>query len=459
MFPDSFAERLKTQKYLDSEGLLRALEEPSVPSIRINRAKWNKNPVSGEPVSWCSAGYYLERRPSYKADPLFHAGCYYPQEASSMFLEEVYRQVKPVSGKIRILDLCGAPGGKSTHLSYLLGTDGWLTANDAIRQRAGILSENITKWGSLNTLVTWNDPSDFGNIKNFFDIILVDAPCSGEGMFRDAEAVRQWSEAHAEHCTARQKRILMDVWPALRKDGVLIYSTCTFNPSENEYNIKWFSENAKAVSIRLDISHFDTITEILHQNTYGYAFYPDKVKGEGLFISVLRKEEDDKASSSVYKKMKLSIPGKEELSKVGEWTTCEPGSVVRFGNELIVTAPDAGEYSLLSRHLRIIKPGTKVCTVKGTSFIPSPELALSTCLRKDSFPAVDLDYEGAVSYLRRESTAIRASAPGWNIIRYNGVNLGFINRTGNRVNNYFPVEWRIKNAVTESEKNEIIAWK
>lgn len=458
MFPESFTERLKTQKYLNAATLLRALEEPSPSSIRINRAKWDKNPSAGEPVPWCTSGYYLEKRPSYKADPLFHAGCYYPQEASSMFIEEVFRQVKPASGKIRILDLCGAPGGKSTHLSALAGSDGWLIANDVIRSRADILYENITRWGPVNTLVTWNDPADFRHLKGFFDMILVDAPCSGEGMFRDISAVKQWSEAHLVHCSARQKRILTDVWPALREGGILIYSTCTFNPDENEHNLKWFSEKAKAGFVKLDISRFNMISEILYEGTAGYAFYPDKAKGEGFFISVLRKEEKHIPEKQGFAKFSLSKPAGNDLKILKEWTTLDVNSVFRSGDGLFFTATDPDEFIFLSRYLKIVKSGLKVCSIKGNSYIPSPELALSSTIRTDTFPAVELAYDEAISYLRRDKITCEGAERGWNVVRYKGVNLGFINNTGNRINNYFPLDWRIRNAVTQEETNDIIAW-
>lgn len=459
MFPESFTERLKTQKYLDAGALVRALNEPSPPSIRINRAKWDRYPASGEPVPWCASGFYLEKRPSYKADPLFHAGCYYPQEASSMFIEEVYRQVKPASGKIRILDLCGAPGGKSTHLSALAGSDGWLIANDVIRTRADILYENITRWGSVNTMVTWNDPADFRHLAGFFDIILVDAPCSGEGMFRDISAVSQWSEAHLVHCSARQKRILNDVWPALRTGGILVYSTCTFNPDENEHNMKWFSEKVKAGFVKLDISRFSMISEISYEGTVGYAFYPDKAKGEGFFVSVLRKEEKNIPEKHGSAKFSLAKPARNDLNVLKEWITLDANLVFRSGDGLFYMAPDPDEFIFLSRYLKIVKSGLKVCNIKGNSYIPSPELALSTAIRTDAFPAVEYDYDEAISYLRRDKISSEKAEPGWNIIKYKGVNLGFINHTGHRINNYFPVDWRIRNAVTQEEKNEIITWK
>ena len=251
MIPEEFIKRIRIQNIYNSEALLKSLEEPSPVSIRINPSKWNKRPAGSEPVPWCDKGFYLRSRPSYTLDPLFHSGCYYPQEASGMFLEEVIRQTDGLPENSRVLDLCAAPGGKSTHLSGIIGPGSLLISNDAIRQRSLILEETLTKWGSGNILVTQNDPSAFGRLPGYFDIIVVDAPCSGEGMFRSDIARTEWSVENTLHCAERQKRILMDVWPSLKENGVLVYSTCTFNPGENEENLKWLLEKKEAEIIRI----------------------------------------------------------------------------------------------------------------------------------------------------------------------------------------------------------------
>ena len=248
MFPEAFRQRIRKQEYINADELLHGLACPSPVTVRINRKKWNKIPENSDPVTWCRDGFYLEKRPSFTLDPLFHAGCYYPREASGMFIGEVYRQTIGEARDLRILDLCGAPGGKATHLSTLIGDSGYLVANEVIRSRASVLAENLTKWGLSNSIVTQNDPSAFSRLPGFFDMILADAPCSGEGMFRDQVAVDEWSEQNAALCSERQKRILADVWPALKNGGILIYSTCTFNPDENEKNIKWITEQEEALS-------------------------------------------------------------------------------------------------------------------------------------------------------------------------------------------------------------------
>ncbi len=281
MIPEEFKSRILTQKYIDADALLKSLEEPSTVSIRVNPYKWDRHPSNSESVPWCRNGYYLDTRPSYTFDPLFHSGCYYPQEASGMFLEQILKQTSDFSENYRVLDLCGAPGGKSSHLSELIGPENLLVANETIRSRAAILAETITKWGSANTIVTQNDPAVFGRLSGYFDIIVVDAPCSGEGMFRSGSAIREWSAGNTLHCAERQKRILMDVWPALKENGLMIYSTCTFNPGENEENIKWLIGKHKAEIVRINIDDFTGIKEIDYMGIYGYGFYPGKVRGEG----------------------------------------------------------------------------------------------------------------------------------------------------------------------------------
>ncbi len=335
MFPEAFKNRIANQKYIDAESLLKALEEPSPVSIRINPAKWDKKPFNGEPVPWCENGYYLPSRPSYTLDPLFHSGCYYPQEASSMFLERAVKQAAGSPENIRVLDLCGAPGGKSTHLSDLIGPGSLLIANDVIRSRAVILSETITKWGAGNAIVTQNDPAVFGRLTGYFDIILVDAPCSGEGMFRTEVAVSEWSVENTAHCAERQKRILMDIWPSLKENGLLIYSTCTFNPCENEENIKWLTGKHEAENVKLDISDLKGVTEIDYQGIMGYGFHPGKISGEGFFISVLRKTAKEsmvKAKSQIRPELK---PGKIDYEVVERSTLFSKERLLRWGEELI----------------------------------------------------------------------------------------------------------------------------
>jgi 16S rRNA C967 or C1407 C5-methylase (RsmB/RsmF family)/NOL1/NOP2/fmu family ribosome biogenesis protein len=458
MFPEGFIRRIKSQKYIDAERLLKALQEPSPVSIRINPAKWNKKSLDSDPVPWCESAYYLKKRPSYTLDPLFHSGCYYPQEASGMFLEQVYKQVVNTDEYIRVLDLCGAPGGKSTHLSSLTGSRGLLVANEVIRNRAVILAENIAKWGSINTIVTQNDPSVFSELPGYFDVILVDAPCSGEGMFRDPVAVNEWSEENAIHCSERQKRILSDVWPALRDNGILIYSTCTFNPGENERNVKWLVTKHMAEPVELCISDFKGIAEIDYYGIKGYGFYPGSIKGDGLFVSVIRKTGNSgKVITGIRKKQDYG-PKRRDLEIVKDWTIFPSENIIRKGDEIYCFPGRMEDYLILGQNLKVICAGTRICSVKNNSHIPAHELALSNGIRRDTFPNTELEYNQAIAYLRRNNFPLVDLPKGWFISTYKGINLGFCNNIGNRVNNYFPVEWRIRMSIPETGTKSIILW-
>jgi 16S rRNA C967 or C1407 C5-methylase (RsmB/RsmF family)/NOL1/NOP2/fmu family ribosome biogenesis protein len=458
MFPEEFIKRLKNQKYIDAEELVKALEQPSPVSIRINKSKWSKKPLNAEPFPWCRNGYYLANRPSYTMDPLFHSGCYYPQEASGMFLEQAISQTSTLQGNFRVLDLCAAPGGKSTHLSDIIGPDNLLVANEPIRSRSKVLAETITKWGLGNTLVTQNDPADFGRLQGLFDIVVVDAPCSGEGMFRGDIAVREWNIGNTVHCSERQKRILMDIWPALKENGLLVYSTCTFNPGENEENIKWFIGKNEAECVGLDISGFKGITEIDFEGIFGYGFYPNKVKGEGFFISVIRKTGRNEQARIKSQRKTENRPDKNDLKVVSQWTNISNERIFKRGDEVFALPCSGEEFLHIYSNLKIIKVGTKVFTAKNKDYLASHELALSLTLKTGSFPAYEVSLSDALAFMRRDNFKLNDASRGWSILTYKGVNLGFVNNLGTRVNNYFPVEWRIRMNLPEPGNENIITW-
>lgn len=239
-FPEAFKQRVENDPFLGTP-LLEALNQTAPVSVRLHPLKQKAALTFSEKIAWCEHAFYLKERPSFTLDPLFHAGCYYPQEAGSMVLDTVLKQLD-LPSEPSILDLCAAPGGKSTLIASFLNNNGLLVSNEVIQARARILTENTTKWGYTNTVVTNNDPKDFERLNEFFDVIVVDAPCSGEGMFRkDLKARDEWSEENVQICSSRQKRIVMDVWDSLKPGGFLIYSTCTFNSAENEDTISWLS--------------------------------------------------------------------------------------------------------------------------------------------------------------------------------------------------------------------------
>lgn len=442
MFPKEFLDRLSLQTYIDVPELVSALEQPGGTSIRLNPAKWNNIPAFSSPVPWCKTGFYLATRPSFTADPLFHSGCYYPQEASGMFIGEVFEQIAGDKENLRVLDLCGAPGGKSTHLSALIGKRGLLVANEVIRQRADILTENLTKWGMANSIVTRNDPSVLGKLMGYFDIIMIDAPCSGEGMFRDSVALKEWSPSNAAMCSQRQKRIMMDVWPALKHGGNLIYSTCTFNPAENEENIKWLTENTDSENLKINIGSFTGIQEISYRGITGYGFHPGKIKGEGFFISVIRKSENSEEIKLNQKKINYSVAS-SDIKTAETMLNGSLSDIYRHDDTVYKLTCPVGEYLGLKNRLKIIKAGTALFKTRKGDVSPLYDLAVSCQIKDNAYPVCDLDYRDALFYLRRENFILKNQPEGWILVRYLGVNLGFVKNIGTRINNYFPVEWRI----------------
>ena len=458
MLPDDFINRIGSQPYLDSGSLIKSLDEPPPVSIRINNDKWRGVPVDGEKVMWCDSGWYLRERPSYTLDPLFHAGCYYPQEASGMFLGYVYRNVIGTNNKIKVLDLCGAPGGKSTHLSSLIAENGLLVANEVIRSRASVLAENLTKWGLSNSIVTNSDPAAFSSLGEFFDLVVADLPCSGEGMFRDEVARKEWSVANTVHCSERQRRIVMDVWPSLKKDGFMIYSTCTFNPAENEENIKWLSEQTGVTSLKVDITHFPGIMEIEYKGLTGYSFQPGRIRGEGLFVAVLRKETGGRELS-----LKHSPPSTNTVK--GDWLriaaslTDSEQERYTLNKDIISLLPASPSLIFnLKKNLRVVKGATDIARITGNGYIPHHDLAMSVKYRKGAMSMYSLTRDESIAYLRRDNIPAGKMDKGWVIVTCEGVRLGFVKNIGSRLNNYYPVDWRIRMLPDNPARINEIVW-
>ena len=293
--PSSFTDYTRALLGVEEyEKLAAALEGEQPVSIRLNEDKLPESSFSlfrssFRHVPWSTAGYYLDKRLTFTFDPLFHAGCYYVQEASSMFVEQALRRYVG-EGPVVMLDLCAAPGGKSTHARSVLPAGSLLVANEVIRNRSQVLAENLTKWGHSGVVVTNNDPADFSSLTDFFDVILTDVPCSGEGMFRkDPVAVSEWSGENVEICWQRQRRIVTDIWPCLKSGGILIYSTCTYNTKENEENIRWIRDEFGAEVLPLEISTDWNITGNLlsGEDFPAYRFLPHRTKGEGFFLAAL----------------------------------------------------------------------------------------------------------------------------------------------------------------------------
>lgn len=449
--PAQFEEMMMAQMGAEYDAFRTALEKDPQVSIRLNRRKLDAT-VLEDCVPWCENGRYLAERPSFTLDPMLHAGCYYVQEASSMFVEQVFRQFVDSESPV-VLDLCAAPGGKSTHLASLLDGRGWLVSNEVMRGRVGVLQENLTKWGAPNVTVTNSDPADFTDLSGLFDVILVDAPCSGEGMFRkDEQAVAEWSPENVRFCAERQRRILADVFPALAEDGILIYSTCTFNKEEDEENVKWIAEElgAEILEVQLDDSwQVSTIGA-------GYHFYPHKTRGEGFFLAALRKTSEAPLSRRKKKNDAKNVLPPQAKSLV-DWLK-EPVKLMTRNDVVYAVLSDYAELTAqLADYLRIVQSGVEVATVKGKDLIPSQNLAFSWLLKEGLFPSVELSWEDAVAYLHKDNILLDSTAPkGILMLTYRGVALGWAKNLGNRCNNLYPSEWRIRMQVAGTEFNDFV---
>ncbi|MBT1702440.1 methyltransferase RsmF C-terminal domain-like protein [Chryseosolibacter indicus] len=444
-FPGAFEKRMLYRLGSEWDNFKRAHEQSSPVSIRLHPLK-KSSLINSEQVPWAEQGRYLPERPSFTLDPSFHGGAYYVQEASSMFLEQALKQSIDLSAPLNVLDLSAAPGGKSTHLLSLISNESLLVSNEVIRSRAAILAENIQKWGYVNCLVTNSDPKDFNNIEGFFDVIVVDAPCSGEGLFRkDPQAINEWSVENASLCSSRQKRIIHDVWPALKTDGILIYCTCTYNPDENEENLYWLQQEKEIEFIELNTNFSWGIEKVVKDKVSGYQFYPNKVKGEGFFISVIRKKEYSE-SATIKSKKKLVAPSKRVIESLNAWVSHPEKLLFKQHNELVfaLRAEKTDEIEFLLQHLKFVYGGTNIATVKHDKLIPEHSLALSIILNPDTFNSIEVELPVALQYLRKETIDIKDVEKGFASLAYEGTRLGWVNVIQNRINNMYPSEWRIR---------------
>ena len=423
-----------------------------VTSVRINPAKWATGlpavafgSVASVKIPWSSYGYYLSERPSFVFDPLFHAGTYYVQEASGMFLEQALRQTTDCSQPLRVLDLCAAPGGKSTLLQSLLSPGSLLVSNEVIRNRVNILQENMVKWGGVNVVITSNDPRDFQRLENYFDVIVVDAPCSGSGLFRrEREAIGEWSIDNVELCRQRQQRILADVWPALRRDGILVYSTCSYSREEDEDILDWMTDNLDVGSLRLSLAADWNIVETTgKKGAYGYRFYPDRLKGEGLFIGCVQKNDGGSYTWPRKKNAPEKLTRKEEEG-IRSWVQPDQPLLLFRHQEYSYALPEhrGEDLGVLQSACYLKKAGVLIGKPAGKDFIPEHDLALSTLINQQ-LPVAPLSRQQALQYLRKEEIQIETTHRGWTLVQFEGHNLGWVKILPNRTNNYYPKEWRI----------------
>ena len=446
-FPPNFLNSLAGEPGFDAENFTNAHQFTNSPtSIRINPFKSAKIKTD-EQVPWCPDGYYLDTRPSFTFDPLFHAGCYYVQEASSMFIGHILKFIKPDGEPVRILDLCAAPGGKSTLINSAMNPDDLLVANEIIKTRVPVLGDNLSRWGTANTIVTNNDPKDFTRLKSFFDIILVDAPCSGSGMFRkDPAAMNEWSDANVELCHQRQERILADIYPCLKEGGHLIYSTCSYSHQENEDILDWLCDTFELESLQIPIYKEWGIveTQSITQKAWGYRFYPEQVKGEGLFAACLRKTGDSGELLGFKNKEQQKLVAKEiDLIKGYINNPTEFYYFKANDDWMAIYRQHIESLNILQRNLYIKKSGVRIGKLAGKDLIPDHELALSIIINKDAVLQTELDKDQAIQYLRRENIDITTADKGWSLMNFEGQPLGWAKLLPNRINNYYPKEIRI----------------
>ena len=427
------------------EGPPQALSgEPDV-SVRYNGLKGGEVPSGAQRVPWCGAGCYLQGRPAFTFDPALHQGLYYVQDASSMFIHHLLRNLTSDGVPVRYLDACAAPGGKTTAAMDALPEGSVVVANEFVPARASVLRENLAKWGYPLVTVTQGDTSRFTGHPASFDIIAADVPCSGEGMMRkDAEAVSQWSAGLVRQCAARQREIVEKLWPALRPGGYFIYSTCTFNRLENEEMVMWMRDTLGAQPVEVDVDPGWNIVPAIDCDVPCFRFIPGRIRGEGLFMAVLRKGEcggDTTASAQkVRKKDRGSTKSHGQVvpGEVRRWL--EPGfeGRIEVAGDTVRAVPDIRWDGFP------FPPAVEIGVVKGRDVIPTQALALSTLMDKDAFARVEVDYATAMAYLRCEAVSLDSSAPrGVVLLEFGGHPLGFVKNVGNRANNLYPKQWRI----------------
>jgi 16S rRNA C967 or C1407 C5-methylase (RsmB/RsmF family)/NOL1/NOP2/fmu family ribosome biogenesis protein len=439
--PSSLLNSLASATGFDAKAFLAVHEEKSaLTSIRLNPKKPFEFLEKGNPVPWSGFGYYLASRPSFTFDPLFHAGCYYVQEASSMLLEQVLKQWGGLSKSLRVLDLCAAPGGKSTHIQSLLNENSFLVSNEVIRSRASILKENIIKWGVSNVVVTNNDPEDFEKLGTFFDVIVVDAPCSGSGLFRkDEEAITEWSEDNVQLCSMRQRRILASAWKALKPGGLMIYSTCSFSLQEDEVVANWLVNEFKAIPMNVQLQEEWGWTK----TSIGYRAWPYNVKGEGFYLACVLKADQDEVENISVPKLKHATLTKAEKSFVEEWMLVDEFFLFKV-NQTVFAWPTKflDSFSILLDQMQVVYSGIKVGELVRNKLVPDHALAMSgKCNANISI--LELNKEQAIKYLQKKDLGELAGSIGWNLVCYQGNPLGWANKLAGRINNYYPKELRI----------------
>lgn len=449
--PDILLRDLENVKGFNKGQFIEAHQMQAATSIRLHPQKGENLFADNAQVPWCSTGRYLPQRPVFTTDPLYHAGAYYVQEPSSMFLDYVLRQLLPNRSGLRVLDLCAAPGGKSTLVASLLEEDSLLVSNEVIRTRASILEENMTRWGHMNTWVTSNDPRDLGKLKSYFDVIVVDAPCSGSGLFRkDQRALDEWSDSNVQLCSQRQQRILADIWPSLKQGGILVYATCSYSQQEDEDVIDWVADTFGVDSLGVEVNAEWGITPTVStvHGLQGYRFFPGKAKGEGFYLAALRKTDAQDEMKRPRMKSTADVKMRELSSHLlagADWVCLQDKE-----GFVAVHKDHEEDYQLLNKQVYLRKTGTLLGTPVKNDWLPSHDVALSIH-KHPGLQMADVDKEQALKFLKKEDCGLSDLPKGWYVVTYNGLGLGWIKALGNRVNNYLPKHWRIRMEINDTD--------
>ena len=445
--PESFVASMRQMLGDDAEKLFVALDTEPVVSIRTNPFKPAKV-FEGENIGWSKWGRYLAERPQFTLDPLMHGGAYYVQEASSQFVGYLLKDDN-LDGK-RILDMCAAPGGKTTIYSTLVGRGGLVVANDINRSRTLALADNVQRWGLGNVVVTCNEPSHIGAFEHWFDVVAVDAPCSGEGMFRKMEEARtEWTPSSVDVCVARQKEILAEAWRTLRPGGKLLYSTCTFNDREDEGVVKWLMEEYG--------NSLETVERIELDDSWGvvrsdigafqcFHFYPHKVQGEGFFVAIARKSNESVRRVVPKSRRKVFVPlQNKDIAEVSRWVDSPKQMTFKLIGDTVYGYDNAviDDVINLSEFLSVVYSGVAFGQIFKGKLKPEHPLALFVGCNAKVVPTVEVSLEDALDYLRRQDIAALQFEEGINRVVYGGVAIGFIKRIGVRCNNMYPKDLRI----------------
>lgn len=409
-FPQSLLAELQQMNGFDESAFLAAHQSIAPTSIRLHPLK-NANLYNNEEqqvVPWCGAGRYLKERPVFTLDPAYHAGAYYVQEASSMFLHYLLDSILPSKANLRVLDLCAAPGGKSTLIASLLDESSLLISNEVIRSRATILEENAVRWGYTNHWVTSNDAKDIGKLEGYFDVIVIDAPCSGSGLFRkDHKAIDEWSENNVQLCSARQQRIIADVWPSLKENGMLIYATCSYSSAEDEQILDWLVTNFNLQSLSVNIPTEWNILPVLSpkKSLTGYRFFPHNVLGEGFFIAAMSKQEIQQSPRA----QKIRTAHDKKLLQQASWLLKDEDFICLQNKDQVIAINPTheGDWQTINKQLYLRKLGLSLGAPTAKDWIPAHEVVLSVD-KAMTISTILLSKEDALHFLKKDELSFAA---------------------------------------------------